>query len=282
MATPFKGVINTDIRDSTPDWEPYIPPKAPARGDRTSSSRSTTTPASRPGRRSAGESETADAAAARRQRPDATRSGTPRRCCSPTRSTLPDRPQPPPERHGLRSPRRRPDSRARTGTSRRSAATLAEVHAGQAGWSTFWLGKNHNVPVEDIARRRDRSELAAPPGLRPLLRLPRRRDQPAGIPTLVEDNHFIDQPYQPEEGYHLSKDLADKAIRMIRDVKVSSSVAAVVHVVLPGREPRAAPRPEGVGRQVQGHSSTTATRHTASGCSPRMIEKGIMPEGHAS
>ena len=30
MAKPFKGVINTDIRDSTPDWEPYIPPKAPA------------------------------------------------------------------------------------------------------------------------------------------------------------------------------------------------------------------------------------------------------------
>jgi hypothetical protein len=29
MARAFKGVINTDIRDSTPDWEPYIPPKAP-------------------------------------------------------------------------------------------------------------------------------------------------------------------------------------------------------------------------------------------------------------
>ena len=31
MATkPFKGVINLDIRDSTPDWEPYEQPKAPA------------------------------------------------------------------------------------------------------------------------------------------------------------------------------------------------------------------------------------------------------------
>jgi len=27
-------------------------------------------------------------------------------------------------------------------------------------------------------------------------------------PSLVEDNHIIDQPYTPEEGYHLSKDLA--------------------------------------------------------------------------
>src|SRR5215203_3257756 len=29
MSKPFTGVINTDIRKSTPDWDPYIPPKAP-------------------------------------------------------------------------------------------------------------------------------------------------------------------------------------------------------------------------------------------------------------
>src|SRR5215203_2716666 len=29
MSKPFKGVINTDIRESTPDWDPFIPPKAP-------------------------------------------------------------------------------------------------------------------------------------------------------------------------------------------------------------------------------------------------------------
>jgi len=27
---PFKGVIKLDVRDSTPDWEPYMPTKAPA------------------------------------------------------------------------------------------------------------------------------------------------------------------------------------------------------------------------------------------------------------
>ena len=26
---PFKGVINLDVRDSKPDWTPYLPPKAP-------------------------------------------------------------------------------------------------------------------------------------------------------------------------------------------------------------------------------------------------------------
>ena len=29
MSKPFKGTINVDIRDSTPDWEPFEPAKAP-------------------------------------------------------------------------------------------------------------------------------------------------------------------------------------------------------------------------------------------------------------
>ena len=29
MSEPFKGVINVDIRDSTPDWAPFEAPKAP-------------------------------------------------------------------------------------------------------------------------------------------------------------------------------------------------------------------------------------------------------------
>ena len=40
-------------------------------------------------------------------------------------------------------------------------------------------------------------------------------------PDLAEDNHYVDQPYLPEDGYHLSKDLADQALRFIRDSKQS-------------------------------------------------------------
>ena len=29
MAKPFKGTIKLDVRDSTPDWDPFIPPPAP-------------------------------------------------------------------------------------------------------------------------------------------------------------------------------------------------------------------------------------------------------------
>ena len=30
MAPTFNGTINLDIRDSTPDWAPYLAPEAPA------------------------------------------------------------------------------------------------------------------------------------------------------------------------------------------------------------------------------------------------------------
>jgi len=39
-------------------------------------------------------------------------------------------------------------------------------------------------------------------------------------PDLIHDNHSVDPPGTPEDGYHLSKDLSDHAIRFIRDAKV--------------------------------------------------------------
>ncbi len=36
-------------------------------------------------------------------------------------------------------------------------------------------------------------------------------------PNLVRDNHYVDPPARPEDGYHLSEDLADAAIRSIVD-----------------------------------------------------------------
>ncbi len=36
-------------------------------------------------------------------------------------------------------------------------------------------------------------------------------------PNLVCDNHYVDPPGRPEEGYHLTEDLADTAIRYVKD-----------------------------------------------------------------
>ena len=39
------------------------------------------------------------------------------------------------------------------------------------------------------------------------------------VPGLVYDNHLVDQPKSPEDGYHLTDDLTDKALEFIKDAK---------------------------------------------------------------
>lgn len=39
------------------------------------------------------------------------------------------------------------------------------------------------------------------------------------VPTLVHDNHYVEPPRRPEEGYHLNADLADRAIEYITDLR---------------------------------------------------------------
>ncbi len=38
-------------------------------------------------------------------------------------------------------------------------------------------------------------------------------------PNLVRDNHYVDPPAAPEDGYHLTEDLAGTAIRYVQDQK---------------------------------------------------------------
>lgn len=99
-------------------------------------------------------------------------------------------------------------------------ATIGQVLQDN-GYSTFWIGKNHNVPEEDVSSGGNKSGWPLQQGF----------DRFYGFlggetnnwyPDLTEDNRFIEQPYSPEEGYHLSKDLADNAIRMLRDQKSSN------------------------------------------------------------
>ena len=95
--------------------------------------------------------------------------------------------------------------------------TIAEV-LNERGWNTYAVGKWHLTPGEE-------TDLSAWKARWPLGRGFERfygflgGETNQWYPDLVYDNHPVEQPSTPEEGYHLSKDLADKAIQFIRDAK---------------------------------------------------------------
>lgn len=155
-------------------------------------------------------------------------------------------------------------------------ATVAQVLQ-ENGYSTFWLGKEHNVPEEDISAGGSRSEWPIQKGF----------DRFYGFlggetnnwyPDLVEDNKFIDQPYQPEDGYHLSKDLADQALAMIRDQKAANPSKPWFMWFCPGANhaPHHAPKEYSDKYKGMFDDGYEAYREWVL---PRMIKKGILPEG---
>ena len=97
------------------------------------------------------------------------------------------------------------------------AATMAEVLRDE-GYTTFCVGKWHLAPMEQCSA-------AGPFEQWPLARgfdrfygfLEGETDQ--FHPDLVCDNHLIEPPTRPEDGYHLSEDLVDQALRMVADAK---------------------------------------------------------------
>ena len=88
----------------------------------------------------------------------------------------------------------------------------------EQGYNTFMVGKWHLTPSNE--------ETAAGPYKRwPLGRGFERfygflgGDTSQWYPDLVYDNHQVEPPRTPEEGYHLSEDLVDKSIEFIADSK---------------------------------------------------------------
>ena len=273
MPRPFQGTINLDIRDSTPDWDAFLADKAPAGA---------------PNVLVVLYDDTGLAAwspyGGRIEMPTLQRLADnglvysqwhTTALCSPTRSTfLTGRNH---HQNGFAS-----ISESATGFPGNSShippenAAMATVLR-DAGWSTYWIGKNHNIPVDQWTMGSSRTGWPLALGY----------DRFYGFvggetnnwyPDLAEDNHYVDQPYAPEDGYHLSKDLADKALEFIRDSKQSEPDKPWYLWFCPGANhaPHHAPQEyidRYKGRFDDGYE---AYREWVL---PRMIEKGIFPEG---
>jgi arylsulfatase A-like enzyme len=214
MPKPFKGVVNVDIRDSVPDWEPFLQPKAPegapnvlmivwddvGYGAMDVFGGPIETPTMRriadSGLRYSNFHTTA--------------------LCSPTRSSL---------------------LTGRNATSNNMACitegsagfpgfsaripfengTIAEV-LGERGWNTYAIGKWHLTPADEVDLSSWRARWPLGRGFERFYGfLGGETNQ--WYPDLVYDNHTVPPPATPEDGYHLSKDLNDKAIEFIRDSK---------------------------------------------------------------
>jgi arylsulfatase len=214
VAKPFKGTINVDIRDSVPDWAPFEAPRAPEGAASVvyivlddvgfSALGSYGGPIATPnidrivdnGLRYTQFHTTA--------------------LCSPTRSCL---------LNGRNHTRNSMACITEAAIGFPNASGVIPPENGQIqeilgsqGWNTYMVGKWHLCPDAEM-------NLASP-----------RRNWPTGrgferfygflgaetnqwYPDLVYDSHPVDPPRTPDEGYHLTEDLTDKALEFIRDAK---------------------------------------------------------------
>ena len=142
-------------------------------------------------------------------------------------------------------------------------ALLSEVLA-ENGYNTYCVGKWHLTPLEE-------SNLASTKRHWPLSRgferfygfMGGETDQ--WYPELVYDNHPVAPPALPEDGYHLSKDIADKTIEFIRDAKVIAPDKPWFSYVAPGPAMRRIMSSRS-GPTSTPASSTWATSVTARSC----------------
>jgi len=224
MTKPFKGVINLDVRDSTPDWEPYEQPKAPDGAPNVvfivwddtgiGALEPFGGPIEMPTLK-----RLADSGLKYSQFHTTA-------ICSPTRASLLTG-----RNHttvGMAC-----IAEATTGFPGSNGhipfetATIAEV-LGERGYNTYMLGKWHCVAEDETNMASSKRNWPTGRGFERYYGfLGGETNQ--WYPDLVQDQQFVDQTAEPprngqewtdgEGEYHLSKDLVDRAISMIADAK---------------------------------------------------------------
>jgi len=214
MPAPFRGRIDLDIRDSEPDWAPFEPPKAPEGAPNVvlivlddvgfSAMSCYGGPIDTPNI-----DRLADSGVRFTQWHTTA-------LCSPTRSAL------------LTGRNHTRNSMAciteaatgfpnASGTIPQENGMLSQI-LGEQGWNTYIVGKWHLCPSDEMNLASTRRNWPTGRGFERFYGfLGAETNQ--WYPDLVYDNHPVDQPASPEDGYHLTVDLTDKAIEFIGDAK---------------------------------------------------------------
>jgi arylsulfatase A-like enzyme len=214
VSKPFKGVVNIDIKDSEPDWEPYTQPIAPLDAPNVlyvvldDVGFSAMEPYG-------GLIETPNIQRIADSGLKYTNFHT-TALCSPTRSCLMTGRNHTTNGMGCITEATSGFPNA-NGHIPFECANIAEV-LGESGWNTYIVGKWHLCAEDEM-------NLASSKRQWPLGRGFERYYGFLGgetnqwYPDLVYDNHPVAPPKSPEEGYHLTVDLTDKAIEFIQDAK---------------------------------------------------------------
>jgi arylsulfatase len=211
---PFKGVINIDIKDSVPDWEPYRQPMAPEGAPSVlyvvldDVGFSAMEPFG-----GLIETPNIDRIAKRGLRYTSFHTTA---LCSPTRSCL------------LTGRNHTTNgmaciSEASSGFPNANAhipfecATIAEV-LGERGWNTYMVGKWHLCAEDEMNMASIKRQWPLGRGFERFYGfLGAETNQ--WYPDIFYDNHPVEQPMLPEDGYHFTTDITDKAVEFIRDAK---------------------------------------------------------------
>jgi arylsulfatase len=214
VGEPFKGTINVDIRDSAPDWAPFEPPRAPDGAPSVVYIVLDDVGFSAMGCYGGPiETPNIDRIAADGVRFTQWHTTA---LCSPTRSCL------------LTGRNHTRNSMAciteaasgfpnASGTIPPENGMVSEI-LGEQGWNTYLVGKWHLCPTVEMNLASTRRNWPTGRGFERFYGfLGAETNQ--WYPELVYDNHPIDQPKSPEEGYHLTEDITDKAIEFIKDAK---------------------------------------------------------------
>ncbi len=101
------------------------------------------------------------------------------------------------------------------GNLSKNTATLAEMLQA-VGYNTFALGKWHLVSTQDINAQGPYNNWPTGRGFDHFYGFLQAQSN-QWYPTLIDDTRQIKPPATPEEGYHLSQDLVDQAIKYVND-----------------------------------------------------------------